>query len=251
MRKILIAALAALTALAAVSVVSIANAQDEQEGPGATAEFTLSPKKAGTKKKPKPVKLNLKLENEDSSQTADSIKVFTGKNIKSSTKGLKKCSATKLEAEGKGACPAASKVGTGNADAVAGVNTGAPASLKFNITAFVIGKQQIGFYLEQQGGDIKVLSKGRFKKASGQYGGVLDIEIPQLAREFPQGTYNGLVGIETSLYKKKGKNALFKLNGCPSNRTVPFKLEIGFMPNPNPPKAETVTALAGADCRKN
>jgi hypothetical protein len=251
LRKILIAALAALTALA---VVSIATAQEEQEGPGATAEFTLSPKKAGTKKKPKAVKLNLKLENEDSSQTADSIKVFTGKNIKSSTKGLKKCKAATLEAEGKGACPAASKIGTGSADAIAGVNTGAPAKLKFNITAFVIGNQQIGFYLEQQGGDIKVLSKGRFKKASGQYGGVLDIldiSIPQLAREFPQGTFNGLVGIETSLYKKKGKNALFKLNGCPSNRTVPFKLEIGFMPNPNPPKAETVTALAGADCRKN
>lgn len=245
MKKILIAVLAALTALAAVGI-----AQAQEEGPGAAADITLSPKKAGTKKKPKPVKVTLKLENEDSTQTADSIKVFMGKNIKSSTKGLKKCSATKLEAEGKGACPAASKIGTGSADAIAGVNTGAPASLKFNITAFVIGNQQLGFYLEQQGGDIKVLSKGRLKKASGQYGGVLDIEIPQLAREFPQGTFNGLVGLETSLYKKKGKNSLFKINGCPSNRQVPFKLTIGFMPNPNPPKAEEVSALDGADCRK-
>jgi hypothetical protein len=247
LKKILIAALAALTALAAVS---IATAQEAQDGAGATADFTLSPKKAGTKKKPKAVKLNLKLENEDSSQTADSIKVFTGKNIKASTKGLKKCSAAKLEAQGKGACPAASRIGRGTADAIAGVNTNAPAALKFNITAFVIGNQQLGFFLEQQDGDIKVLSKGKLKKASGQYGGVLDIGIPQLAREFPPGTFNGLVGLETALYKKIGKNSLFKLNGCPSNRTVPFKLEIGFMPNPNPPKAETVTALGGADCRK-
>ena len=247
MRKILIAALAALTAIA---VVSVASAQEAQDGPGASAEFTLSPKKAGTKKKPKAVKLNLTLVNEDSSQTADSIKVFLGKNIKASTKGLKKCSAARLEANGKSACPAGSKIGRGTADAVAGVNTNAPASLKFNISAFIIGNQQLGFYLEQQGGDIKVLSKGRLKTSRGQYGGVLDIEIPQLAREFPTGTFNGLVGLETGLYKKVGRKALFKSNGCPSNRTVPFKLEIGFMPNPNPPKAETVTALGGADCRK-
>ena len=247
MRKILIAALAALTALAAVS---IASAQDPEETPGATLEVTLSPKKAGKKKKPKPVKVNLTLINEDSSQTADSIKVFMGKHIKASTKKLKKCDPDALEAQGTTACSAASKIGTGTADAIAGVNTGSPAELKFNITAFVIGTQQLGFYLEQQGGAIKVLSKGRLKKASGQYGGVLDIEIPQLAREFPPGTFNGLKGLQTSLYKKKGKNALFKSTGCPSNRQVPFKLTIGFMPNPTPPKSEEVTAVDGADCRK-
>src|SRR5215210_8655981 len=61
LRKILIAALAALTAFAAVS---IANAQDPEETPGATVEVTLSPKKAGKKKRPKPVKVNLTLINE-------------------------------------------------------------------------------------------------------------------------------------------------------------------------------------------
>ena len=245
MRKILIAALAALTALAAVSIASA-----QEETPGATVEVTLSPKKAGKKKKPKPVKVNLTLVNEDSSQTADSIEVFMGRHIKASTKGLKKCDPDELEAQGTTACSAASKIGTGTADAIAGVNTSSPAELKFNITAFVIGNQQLGFYLEQQGGAIKVLSKGRLKKARGQYGTNLDLEIPQLAREFPTGTYNGLKGLETSLYKKRGKNALFKTVGCPSNRQVPFKLTIGFMPNPNPPKAEEVSAVDGADCRK-
>jgi hypothetical protein len=247
LRKILISALAALTALAAVSV---ANAQTAQEPAGAELTVTISPSKVGTKSKPKPTKVSLVLENGDSSQTADGIEVFMAKQIKVSTKGLKKCSAAKLEAEGKSGCPAASRVGNGTADAIAGVNTSAPAPLKFNVTAFVIGNNRLGFYLEQQDGDINVLSKGRFKKASGRYGSVLDIDIPGLAREFPPGTFNGLDRLETDLYKKAGKNALFKSTACTSTRELPFKLTIHFMPNPNPPKSEKVEATDGANCRK-
>ena len=244
MRKFLIAAVAALTALA---VVAVAQAQPS---PGAEVTVSISPSKVGTKKKPKPEKITLEVKNEDSSQTADGLEVFVAKNIKASTKGLKKCSAARLEAEGKSACPRASRVGTGTADAVAGVNTGAPAALRFNVTAFVIGNQKIGFYLEQQGGEIRVLAKGTFKRASGLYGSVLDVEIPQLAREFPQGTYNGLVGLKTTLYKKVGKNSLLRSNGCPSTRNMPFKVVIHFQNNPNPPKAAEVEATGTANCRR-
>jgi len=245
LRKTLIAAVAALLSLGLAAL-----AFGQADGPGAEVTVSISPKNAGTSKKPKPAKLNLKLVNEDSSQTADSIEVFVAKNFKASTTGLKKCSAAKLEANGTDACPAASRIGRGTADAIAGVNTASPTSLKFNITAFVIGTNQLGFYLEQQGGEIRVLSKGKFKRASGRYGQVLDIDIPQLAREFPPGVYNGLVGLETSLYKKIGNRSLFKTTGCPSNRTLPFKLTIGFQNNPNPPKVEEVEALGGADCTK-
>ena len=248
MRKFLIAALAALTSIAAVTAV--ASGQTEEPPAGADLTVTISPTKTGTKKKPKPTKVSLTLKNEDSSQTADRLQVFMAKQIKTSTKGLKKCSAAKLEAQGKAGCSKASRVGNGTADAIAGVNTGSPAPLKFNITAYLIGNNRIGFYLEQQGGEIRVLAKGRFKKASGRYGGVLDIEIPQLAREFPPGTFNGLVGLKADLYKKSGKRALFKSVGCTSTRELPFNLVIGFMPNPNPPKAEEVEAFDGANCTK-
>ncbi|MEA2313030.1 MAG: hypothetical protein QOE28_2998 [Solirubrobacteraceae bacterium] len=248
MRKFLIVALAALTALAAA--VGIASAQTAGSGSGADVTVTLSPTKAGTKAKPKPVKINLAVKNQDSSQTADGLKIFQGKNLKVSTKGLKVCSAAKLNANGPSGCPAGSKVGSGTADAIAGVNTSNPAPLKFNVTAFVIGTQKVGFYLEQQGGNIRVLTPGVYKKASGGYGSVLDIQIPQLAREFPPGTFNGLVGLQTSLYKKVGKHSLYTTNGCPSTRTEPFKVQIHFQNNPNPPKASTVTATGGADCKK-
>jgi hypothetical protein len=246
LRKILIAALAALTALA---VTAVSSAQTEQPAAGADLSVTVSPSNAGTKSKPKPVKVSLTLKNEDSSQTADRIEVLMAKQIRVSTDGIKKCSAAKLEAQGRGACPKASKVGNGSADAIAGVNTGSPAELKFNITAYKIGDNRLGFYLEQQGGDIRVLSKGKFKKASGKRT-MLDIGIPALAREFPPGTFNGLVGLETDLYKKVGSKSLFKSIGCPSTRELPFSLTIGFMPNPNPPNQLEVTATDGANCTK-
>ena len=244
MRKILIGVLAASTAVA----VGVAGAQTPS--PGAEVKVSVSPSKVGTKRKPKPTKISLSIKNQDSSQTADGLKIYQSKFIKVSTKGLKKCSAAKLEANGTSACSDASRVGRGTADAIAGVNTASPARLRFNVTAFIIGDQQIGFYLEQQGGNIRVLAKGKYKKASGDYGSLLDVSIPQLAREFPPGTFNGLVGLETTLYKKLGSRSLYTTVGCSSARTLPFKAVIHFQNNPNPPKAASVTAVGTADCRK-
>jgi hypothetical protein len=244
LRKYLIAAVAALTALAVAAVAA------QAQTPGADVTVSISPTKVGTKKKPKAEKITLEVKNEDSSQTADGLEVFLAKNLKVSTKGLKSCSKAALEANGKTACPAASKVGSGTADAIAGVNTGAPAPLRFNVTAFIIGKNKVGFYLEQQGGEIRVLAEGTFKKASGQYGSVLDVDIPQLAREFPPGTFNGLVGLKTTMYKKVGKNSLLVSNGCPKSKKMPFKVAIHFMNNPGPPKAQEVEATSTASCKK-
>jgi hypothetical protein len=244
LRKTLIVALAALVALA-VSAVAIA------QTPGADLTVTAKADKKPLNKKKKKVKavaIGLDLKNEDSSQTADGIKVFMAKQIKPSTTGLKVCKQAVLEASAGEDCPAGSRIGGGSADAIAGVNTDHPANLTFDIDAFVIGKQKLGFYLQQQGGDIRVLSIGSFKKASGKYGSVLDIDIPQLAREFPPGTYNGLVGLNTTLYKKAGKNALFKRTSCPKNKTLPFNLTIHFQNNPNPPKMQEVEASDTAPC---
>jgi hypothetical protein len=246
LRKFLTAAIAALTA---VAIVSVANAQDPQDQPSATMDVTVSPSNAGTRTKPKPEKITLEVENGDSSQTADELKIYVGKRLKFSTTGLRKCDGEELDAQGKDACPSASRVGKGTARAKAGVNTAAPADLTFNVTAFLTGSKEISFYLEQQGGNIRVRAPGKLKRASGDYRTLLDVQIPQLAREFPTGTFNGLVGLETTLYKKVGRRSLITSTGC-SNREHPFKLEIGFMPNPNPPKAEKVTALGTANCTK-
>jgi hypothetical protein len=94
------------------------------------------------------------------------------------------------------------------------------------------------------------MSVGTLKKASGKFGTLLDIDIPVIAREFPTGSFNGLKSIHTTIGKKQGKNALFKLKGCPSSKKLPFRTVITFQNNPNPPKVASVTANSTASCKK-
>ena len=247
MRKLTIGALAALTAMAGVG---IANAQDAPS-PGAEVTVSVSPKDAGTRTRPKPTKVTLEIVNEDSSQTADRIRIYHPRQLRISGRGLVKCSQAKLATLDPDNCPAASRLGVGTADAVQDVN-GSRNPLKFNLTAFMRTNSSIGFMIRNQDRSlpIDVLAIGTFKDASGQFGKVLDVPIPQLAREFPPGVYNGLKGLKTSLYKKRGSRALYKSTGCTSQRTLPFRADIRFQANPNPPKAPEIRASAAADCTK-
>jgi hypothetical protein len=247
LRKTLIAALAAFVVVGAGGAIAVA----QSPSAGASITASVSPSKVGTKKKPKPAKLTLEVKNNDSSQTAKELKIYTPKQIKVNGKRLKYCKQSKLEQNlDPSACPGKSKLGTGTADAIAGVNGSAPAPLKFNVTAFLLSKKKIGFLISQQGGAINALAIGTMKKGSGGYGGLLDVAIPEIAREYPSGSFNGLVGLKTSLYKKIGKHSLYSTTGCSSSRTLAFKTVIVFQANPNPPKASTVTALGTADCKK-
>jgi hypothetical protein len=243
LRKFLIAAVAAFTAFA---VVSVATAQT----PGATGTVDLKPNKfTKKKKKRKSVTLTLDVQNADSSQTANRIQVYLAKQLTVSGKGIKTCPDVETTLDPSG-CSKASKLGTGTAEAIAGVSGSAPAPLTFDVTAFQLSKKKIGFLIQQQGGSINAMSVGTLKKASGKFGQVLDIDIPLIAREFPTGSFNGLKSIHTTIGKKQGKNALFKLNGCPKSKKLPFKTVISFQNNPNPPKAATVTANSTATCKK-
>jgi hypothetical protein len=146
LRKTLIAALTALTALA-LAAVAIA-----QTPPSIDVTATVSPSKAGTKKKPKSEKLNLNIVNNKESKTsASKIEISIPKSLKLSTKGLKTCSVSKLDSQGKASCPKGSLAGIGTADALVNPSSATPAPLKFNVSTFVAGKNLLAFYLEQQG----------------------------------------------------------------------------------------------------
>jgi hypothetical protein len=243
LRKYLIAAVAAFTAFA---VVSVATAQT----PGATGTVELKPNKfTKKKKKRKSVTLTLDVQNADSTQTANRIQVSLAKQLAVSGKGLKTCKIDPIELD-TSKCSKGSKLGSGNAQAIAGVNGTAPATITFDVTAYLLSKKKIGFLIAQRDGNINTLSVGTLKKGSGKYGTVLDIDIPKVAREFPNGSFNGLKSIHTTMGKKAGKNALFKLKGCPSSKKLPFRTVISFQNNPNPPKVASVTADSTATCTK-
>jgi hypothetical protein len=266
LRKYLIAAVAALTALC-FTAIAIAQA-------GITSDVKVAPKDAGTKSSPKASKITLSVKNGDTSQTASQIEVFLGKNIKLSTKGLKTCDLSKLSLQGTKGCSKQSIVGSGTADARAGVSRGGvyfpnPGLLPFKVTPYAANAKnvrsnpelrgaQLAFYLEQRHVDasgkpgavepagIKAIARGVVKKASGKYGSKLVITIPKVpAQQYPAGAYNGLEKLQAVL--KKGK--MITTVGC-SNRKHLFKTTITFVPNPNPPKAKKLTTTDTASCSK-
>ncbi len=266
MRKYLIVAIAALTAVA-FATVAIAQA------PEATMEVSVTPKNAGTKKKPKRSTINLSVRNSDSSQTASRIEIWLPKAVKIKTKGLKKCDVGELGLRGPSACKGA-EAGEGEALARAGVSRNGqynanPGQLPFIVTPFVADPKtgdsfsrgaDIVFYLQQAdklpseggkpAGNINGVAVGRLTGASGKYGSKLTVNIPEEpAQQYPAGQYNGLEQLDATLFKRKGKRSLVTTTGCKSKKH-PFKTAITFVPNPAPAKATKVETTAAASCRK-
>ena len=256
MRKYLIAALAAITAIAAIAVSSVALAQKTTT---ATLHVKVTPVKSGTKTKPVNGKTTLEIINDDTSRTMDNLKIWLPSNARLNLKGFKACPESDISA---GLCPKSAALGTGIAQAAQGVNSGSPNALYFKVTPFPISTSKIGFYLEQLNKDannqptdqvnpsgIHVTSVGTLKKANKPYGQLLDIAVPQIAQEFPPGSFNGLVSLKTTLSKKKGKHLLVSNIGC-VNKKYKFKALLHFIPNPDPTNGGTASAKASSKCSK-
>lgn len=249
MRKSLIAALTAFTALA---LAAVAIAQNPPPSVDVTAK--VSPSKAGTKKRPKSERVDLLIQNSRESKTsASKIEIRFPKSLKLSTKGLKTCSISKLNGQGKTACPKASKAGVGTADALLNASSDNPAPLNFNVTAFVAGKNKLAFYLEQQGTDSGVQQALPAKitrfRGNKTYGQKLTIAIPENLQQPAPGVYSSLIEIKTSLALKRRKNALIQSIGCPRAREHQLGVKITYVPNPDPPAATSVQTADGAPCR--
>ena len=247
MRKTLIAALTALTALA-LAAVAIA-----QTPPSIDVTATASPSKAGTKKKPKSEKVNLNIVNSRESKTsASKIEISFPKSLVLSTKGLKTCSVSKLDSQGKASCPKGSLAGLGTAEALLNPTSANPAPLKFNVSTFVAGKNLLAFYLEQQGTDsgVQQALPAKITKVKGNkvFGQKLTIKIPENLQQPAPGVYSALIQIKNSLGLKSGSHALVKSIGCPKTREHPIGVKVSYVPNPNPPVSSSASSTDGAPC---
>ena len=248
MRKSLVAALAAPTVLVMATVAFAQN-----PAPSIEVKATISPTKAGTKKKPKSEKVSLQIDNSRESKTsASKIEISFPKTLKLSTKGLKTCSVAKLDSQGKASCPRGSAAGVGTADALVNPQSDNPASLKFNVTTFVAGKNLLAFYLEQQGNDSGVQqalpAKITTVKGSKVFGQKITISIPANLQQPAPGVYSTLTQIKNSLGLKSGKHALLTSIGCPKTREHPIGVKISYVPNPTPPAASSASSVDGAPC---
>jgi hypothetical protein len=237
LRKYLIVAVAALTAaLVFATTASVAQTVDK-----ATMKVSIKPKKAGTKKKPKNSSIELNIENANPKRTLNTLTITAPKTFTLSAKGLTKCDETALEQQGPDVCPKASKVGTGEAHALAGVTAPTPTPLTFDVTAYVLGPKKLGFYLAGREAAINVLSPGTIK------GRKLIIQVPAAAQQLA-GLYNGLVSIHTTLKAKKGNHYLASTTGC-KNKKHKFSAALAFVDN-GATTATTLNATASSKCSK-
>jgi len=249
LRKSLIAVIAALTALA---MAAVAMAQNPAPVVNVTAKS--SPKKAGTKKKPKSETVSLHITNsEESKSSAKQIQIVFPSTLKLATKGLKTCNADALAANGVSACPSKSKAGGGNA--IANLNPDSPSKLFFKQTTFVTGKNKLAFFLQQTSGEngpvdpngvAQSLPASIKKKGSGQS---LTINIPENLQQPAPGVFSALLEINSKLGLKNGKKALVSSVGCKSKKHK-IGVTIAYVPNPNPPAKSKVSDTGNASCSK-
>jgi hypothetical protein len=243
LRKYLIVAIAALTVVA-FATVAFAQAPDK-----ATLTVKVTPKKAGTKKKPKNSTYTLNVVNGNTNRTMSALDVLIPKTVKLSLKGMPFCDPNTVIARG---CPKSAILGTGEAKAIVGVNGTAPAPLTFKVQAFnttspKTGKPMLGFFIDD-GGVLVFLTETTLTKAGGKYGQKLHIDVPPAAQKVGASTYNGLVSLKTTLKKKVGKKYLVSTVGC-KKKKHPYKVTLHFIDN-GITTAKSYGDTASAKCTK-
>jgi hypothetical protein len=212
-------------------------------------DLKLSPSKAGTKKKPKGVKLNFHLtlgtDDGTSPPTTKETVVSFGKGIKFNASKFPSCSLATLNSKGPKACPKGSKVGTGSATALVGGSPGEPAPTTtetLKVTAYNgPGGKKYELYLD---GDspavIKQAIEGTLSKASGDYGYKLDVTIPPNLQQPVPGVFAPLVDFKVNTggtyTKKKGKKKTkynyIETTSCPGGKW-PFNATLTFANDPS------------------
>jgi hypothetical protein len=255
LRKYLIAAVAALTALC---FTAVAIAQFPDPDPTLTIK-KATPKNAGTKKKPKPARLNLLVENNEASKTTmDTLTLYLPKTWKVSGAGLPKCDYIDLATNGRDVCPSGSAAGKGKAHAILGPYLATSSDLVFDVFVYNGGKKQLLFYLDQDGGDVETALKGKVSKASGKYGTKIAIKVPDGKGEYAQfpniqqpvpNVYSALVDLSANIYLKKGTKSLLSSVGCKGGK-YPFKAVLRYSDNPTPPGKRTASSSTSKSCTK-
>jgi hypothetical protein len=242
LRKSLIAAVAAFTVL---SMAAVAVAQSQYPAPDPSSTITVSPKKAGTKKKPKKVGLGLLIKNNvESKTTASHIQIDLPSTMKiGANRRLAKCSASTIESSQSTArCPRASIVGEGVANAILGPYNADPSELVLDVTAVNGGPKSVFFFVEVRDTDVVGLLDGKITRS----GRRLTMSIPESLKKPDGFTYSALVDIDVDITKKSG---VVVSTGCKARKQT-VKTTLRFEANPTPPPSSTASTSDSAACSK-
>jgi hypothetical protein len=238
LHKLLIAALAALASIA-LATVAVAQSSD------VSSSVSITPSKAGSKSRPKAVKIKTSIKNNVPNTTASKIDILFPSTVKISGRGLTACPASEFSKPGgKANCKSASKAGTGISHAVVGPQK---APLNFNVTAYVGGSTTVIFYIEQIGGSVTKALVGKISSTSGKFRQKLSIGIPPDLQQPAPGLYGALNDLTSTLYNKKGSRSLVSTNDC-KKRKHNFGSRLTFAPNPAPPPKPSASGSTTVRC---
>ena len=220
MRKLLTGAIvASLTLAVAVSAIA--------QTPESSFDATVSPKDAGTKRKPKNTELNFVVGLDKPGTTVEFIDLGLPRGLKFSAKGLGHCSVDTLAAEGPSGCPSNSKAGpTGSATADLGPAGPSQSKLVFEVSPFVLDSNTLVFYVASESGSGVAVQSPITGEITAR-GRKMRIRIPQELRQPVPGVDASLTSLDQTFQGKRGKNYLVKSTGC-KNRKHKFTGKLTF-----------------------
>jgi len=245
--------------LAGAAMLALPGAAVAQTPPAdlaVTVNTSVSPNKAGTKKKPRNGTLKVGFTvNPESKRTVSRITLYFPKNMKINGKGFKTCSVDKLNADLSGAdCPKGSKIGEGTATA----ELGALAHLDFTTELYAAGRNQIALFLVGQGINVQVAFPGPIRKSTDKrFGQQADIDIPTSVQQPVPNAFAYITGVETTIGgsarvkvgKKRVKRSFGTLNGCPKGG-LPVGVQLTYVQNDVGPSGVSDIFSGTAACKK-
>jgi hypothetical protein len=241
LRKLLIG-----VAVLAAGAIPAAVALAQNPAPQVTGTASITPSKAGTKKKPKAAKFSFKVVNSAASKTTiQRITTDLPKGVK--LDGTKLTSCTAADLINKGSCPSASKLGTGVSYAFivslapppdcVGTNGAAPGCLTFDTTFYVGGPNKLTVALQQRGGAAFPPLTGNITRS----GRRLTIDIPKGLQSPAPNNFSALLQLSGTFSRSKtvkGKKYSFvSTTSCPSSKKWNVKTTLTYAANSAPAPA--------------
>ncbi len=249
MKKYLVAVFA-ITLMAAVAAVAVAQ-QSQYPLPVLTFDASVTPTKAGTKKKPKNSKIRLSMAiQKEARVTADQLVFNLPNHVRVSGKGFNYCPSTELDTtKDPNKCPKGSKVGTGTATAAFGPSL---TPINFDVTIFAGSRNELGIFLQAKGFGIQKAIRGVVSRSGSPYFQKLTIDIPpELQKQL--GAFVYLTGLNATVGATNGKSgkkrrALVTTVGCPGDKVHRFEARVRFVDNPNPPAERQISKTDTSAC---
>jgi len=247
LRKSLVAAVAAALALT-VATVALADGVVTQ-----TIQAGVSPSKAGTLKKPKPITLKLHLSTTTSDGTkppaANHVVIYMARGLTFNGAHFKSCSLATLNDSNQGpsSCPSGSKIGGGTA--TGNIGQGSDEQLTVTIFNGPKGKSTEIYLHGTSPAAIDAAFESKLKPIrGGPYGYQLISDIPQNLYEPVPGLFTPLTDFNVSIKaitRVKGvQYGVVSTVSCPKSHKLPFKGTWNYANAPQQDNAQTVVSCS-------